>query len=191
MVSVTIFGKGNMGQAIGGNFEQAGNKVNYIQSDSEKTELGDLIVLAVPYSAVSKIIGAYKEELSGKVVVDITNPVNFDTFDGLVVPADSSAAAIISSELPNSLVLKAFNTNFANTLATKKVANEHQTTVLFASDSNEAKEKFVAALNGSGLNLLDAGSLKRARELEAMGFLQIALAGSEKISWVGGFGIFG
>ena len=45
-------------------------------------------------------------------------------------------------------------------------------------------------LENSGLSLLDAGSLKRARELEAIGFLQITLAASEKISWDGGFGIF-
>jgi predicted dinucleotide-binding enzyme len=37
---------------------------------------------------------------------------------------------------------------------------------------------------------LDAGSLKRARELESVGFLQLTLAGSEKISWDGGFGLF-
>ena len=84
----------------------------------------------------------------------------------------------------------AFNTTFADTLATKKVANEHQTTVLVASDSQEAKETIIKALENSGLSLLDAGSLKRARELEAIGFLQITLAASEKISWDGGFGIF-
>jgi 8-hydroxy-5-deazaflavin:NADPH oxidoreductase len=52
------------------------------------------------------------------------------------------------------------------------------------------KETIIKALENSGLSLLDAGSLKRARELEAIGFLQITLAASEKISWDGGFGIF-
>lgn len=73
----------------------------------------------------------------------------------------------------NSMIVKAFNTTFSDTLATKKVANEHQTTVLLASDSQEAKETIIKALENSGLSLLDAGSLKRARELEAIGFLQI------------------
>jgi predicted dinucleotide-binding enzyme len=36
---------------------------------------------------------------------------------------------------------------------------------------------------------IDAGSLKRARELEAVGFLQLALAASEKVSGTGGFGV--
>lgn len=93
-MEITIFGKGNMGKAIGGNFEKAGQKVTYGGRDF-KGALGDMVVLAVPYGAVDSILSAHKEELAGKVVVDITNPVNFDTFDGLVVPADSSAAAEI------------------------------------------------------------------------------------------------
>lgn len=190
MANISIFGKGNMGTAIGGNFEAAGNKVTYVTKDAAVDELGEIVVFAVPYGAVADILDAYRDLLSGKIVVDITNPVDFKTFDDLVVPADSSAAAGIAKELPDSSVIKAFNTTFAATLATKKVAGDHQTTVLYASDDQEAKDKFVAALDGSGLAFIDAGSLKRARELEAMGFLQIALAASEKISWTGGFGIF-
>ena len=55
------------------------------------------------------------DSLAGKVVVDITNPLNFETFDSLTVPADSSAAAEIAAALPQSQVLKAFNTTFAAT----------------------------------------------------------------------------
>lgn len=190
MTTVTIFGKGNMGQAIGSNFQEAGNEVNYITSDSPKSKLGELVVLAVPYPAVSKIIADYKDELKSKIIIDITNPVNFDTFDDLVVPSDSSAAALIAEQLPDSLIVKGFNTTFAGTLATGKIADTHQTTVLLAGDHVEAKNKVVKALENSKLSLLDAGTLKRARELEALGFLQISLAGAEKISWMGGFGIF-
>lgn len=52
--------------------------------------------------------------------MDITNPVDFTTFDDLVVPADSSAAALIAEKLPDSSVVKGFNTTFASTLVTKK-----------------------------------------------------------------------
>lgn len=190
MVSISIFGKGKMGTAIGGNFEAAGNRVTYITRDTAVERLGDIVVLAVPYAAVAGIIDYYRDLFSEKIVIDITNPVNLETFDGLVVPPNRSAAAEIAKELSASSVIKAFNTNFAATLVSKKVADDHQTTVLLASDDQEAKDTFVAALDGSGLAFIDAGSLKRARELEAMGFLQIALAASGKISWTGGFGIF-
>ena len=186
MATISIFGKGKMGKAIGDNFSSSGNKV----SNSSKTELGEIVVLAVPYVAIAGIIQEYSTDLQGKIIIDITNPVDFTTFDSLLVPSDTSAAALIAKQLPNSMIVKAFNTTFSDTLATKKVANEHQTTVLLASDSQEAKETIIKALENSGLSLLDAGSLKRARELEAIGFLQITLAASEKISWDGGFGIF-
>lgn len=190
MANVTIFGKGNMGQAIGQNFEDAGNDVTYVTKDSSAENLGEIVVLAVPYSAVAEIINKYKSELENKIIIDITNPVDFATFDSLVVPSDSSAAAEIAGQLTKSSVVKGFNTNFAATLVNKKIGDSHQTTVLLAGDDKSAKNRVIKALEGSGLSIIDAGSLKRARELEAMGFLQISLAGSNKISWNGGFGVF-
>lgn len=190
MANITIFGKGNMGTAIGGNFEAAGNAVTYINEGESADQLGDIVVLAIPYPALSSIVKENSEKLAGKVVIDITNPLNFETFDSLVVPADSSAAAEVQKALPNSKVLKAFNTTFAGTLISKTIGGSHQTTVLVAGDDVDAKNQVFAALEGSGLATLDAGSLKRARELEAVGFLQLTLAGAEKISWNGGFGLF-
>lgn len=189
MANISIFGKGNMGSAIGGNFEDAGNKVAYFDSESTVDQLEEIVVLAVPYPAVADILGEYKEMMADKIIIDITNPINFETYDELVVPADSSAAAEIAKQLPNSHVIKAFNTNFAPTLQAKKIG-DHQTTVLMASDHEDAKKALADALEGSGLALMDAGPLKRAREMEAIGFLMISLAAAEKTSWAGGFGVF-
>lgn len=190
MTSITIFGKGNMGQAIGGNFEAAGNRVNYLDAGDPVENIGEIVVLAVPYPAAISIAKAQADQLAGKIVVDITNPLNFDTWDELVVPADSSAAAEIAKLLPESTVVKGFNTTFAGTLVAKKIGGDHQTTVQLASDSDEAKAAISKALEGSGLAVIDAGKLKRARELEAFGFLQMTLAAKETISWTGGFGVF-
>ena len=76
--------------------------------------------------------------MAGKTVVDITNPLNFETFDSLTVPADSSAAAELAAALPSSKVLKAFNTTFAATLGAKEVG-PNKTTVLIAGDDADAK----------------------------------------------------
>ena len=126
----------------------------------------------------------------GKVVVDITNPVNFETFDGLTVAADGSATAEIAAALPDAKVLKAFNTNFAATLASGTVG-DLTTTVLVAGDDVDAKSLLTGIVTSGGLKAIDAGSLARARELEALGFLQITLAAGEKVAWTGGFGIVG
>ena len=63
------------------------------------------------------------------------------------------------------------------------------TTVLIAGDDADAKSLLAGLITAGGLRAIDAGPLRRARELEALGFLQISLAASEKVSWTGGFGI--
>jgi len=169
MTNLSILGTGNMGQAIASIAARGGHSVQQLgENDRDTAVRGD--------------------QLAGKIVVDITNPLNFETFDSLVVPADSSAAAEIAAALPSSRVVKAFNTTFAGTLAAGTVG-PLTTTVLIAGDDTDAKSTLVGILTSGGLNAIDAGSLKRARELEAMGFLQLTLAANEKVSWTGGFGV--
>lgn len=116
----------------------------------------------------------------------VATSLNFETFDSLVVPADASAASEIAAQLPNSRVLKAFNTTFAGTLASGTMGGL-PTTVLIAGDDADAKSMLADVVTAGGLRAVDAGALKRARELEAFGFLQLSLAATEKIAWTGGF----
>jgi predicted dinucleotide-binding enzyme len=189
MTHVSIIGTGNMGQAIADVVTSGGNTVEMLgRADAGTTPSGDIVVLAVPYPALAQVLADHGEQLAGKVVVDITNPLNFETFDSLVVPADSSAAAALATALPRSHVLKAFNTNFAATLAGRTVGSL-PTTVLVAGDDAAAKALLADVVEAGGLKAIDAGSLARARELEAFGFLQLTLAVGEKLPWTGGFGV--
>lgn len=189
MANFSIIGTGSMANAIGGVLADGGNDVAYVtREDVGTAPLGDTVILAVPYAAVDGIVDSYGDQLAGKTVVDITNPLNFETFDSLVVPAGSSAAAEIAAKLPASKVLKAFNTTFAATLSSKQVGGS-PTTVLVAGDDNDAKSALIAAVESGGVKGVDAGSLARAHELEAIGFQQLVLAVGEKISWTGGFGV--
>ena len=189
MTDVTVIGTGNMGQAIAGLVTKSGNVLEVIaETDTDKAVTGDIVVLAVPYAALADIVATRSEQLAGKIVVDITNPVNFETFDSLVVPADSSAAAGLAAQLPGSTVLKAFNTTFAATLASGTIG-DLSTTVQIAGDDADAKALLAGVVTAAGLKAIDAGGLKRARELEAFGFLQITLAAADKFSWTGGFSV--
>ena len=190
MTAVTIFGTGNMATAIAGVLAKGGADVQHVThaEAGSATIGGDLVVLAVPYPTVAEILAANAEQLAGKVLVDLTNPLDFSTFDSLVVPADSSAAAEIQAAVPGASVLKAFNTNFAATLASGTVG-DLPTTVLVAGDDDAAKQTLLGLVRAGGLEGVDAGALSRARELEAIGFLQLTLAAGEKISWTGGFGL--
>ncbi len=189
MAHVSVIGTGNMGQAIAGLVSKGGNTVELLDAkDTAQPATGEVVVLAVPYAAVSGIVAERADQLAGKVVVDITNPVDFETFDSLAVPADSSAAAEIAAALPRSRVVKAFNTTFAATLASGTVGDQ-PTTVLIAGDDAEAKSLLAGIVTDAGLRAVDAGSLRRARELEALGFQQITLAATDKIAWTGGFAV--
>jgi NADPH-dependent F420 reductase len=150
---------------------------------------GDVVVLAVPYGTVADIVAQRADQLADKVVVDLTNPLDFETFDSLVVPADGSAAAEIAAALPRSRVVKAFNTTFAATLASGSVGEQQPTTVLIAGDDADAKSLLAEIVTAGGLRAIDAGSLRRARELESLGFLQITLAAAEKTAWTAGFAV--
>jgi len=189
MTSVSILGKGNMGPVIAGIVEKGGNTAEmFDSSDIDKPLTGDIVVLAVPYPAVSQVVEQRGDQLAGKVVVDITNPLNVETFDSLTVPPDASATAEIAAALPSSRVVKAFNTNFAATLASGAIGNQPPT-VLIAGDDTEAKSQLADLVTAAGLRAIDAGPLARARELEALGFLQITLASGDKIPWTGGFAV--
>ncbi|WP_336728135.1 NADPH-dependent F420 reductase [Cellulosimicrobium cellulans] len=198
MSSITIIGAGNMGTAIAGLALAAGSEVQVLTREATDLDprvsagtvgdelTGDVVVLALPYGAVAEVVDLYADRLDGKVVVDITNPLDFATFDSLVVPDGSSAAAQVQQRVPGARVLKAFNTNFAATLASGQVG-PLPTTVLVAGDDADAKAALAGAV--SGVRVVDAGSLKRAHELEALGFLQLTLAAGEKTSWTTGFAL--
>jgi 8-hydroxy-5-deazaflavin:NADPH oxidoreductase len=202
MTSISIIGTGKMGSAIADVSARAGANIQIIRrragagssperADAEYGLIGDeltgeLVVLAVPYEAVADVLAHYRNQLNGKVVIDISNPIDFTTYDELLVPPDSSAAAEIAKDSPGVAVVKAFNVNFADTLATGTNGTT-RTTVLLAGDDADAKIAVIALVEAAGLRAVDAGPLSRARELEALGFLQIVLAAIAKTQYESGF----
>jgi NADPH-dependent F420 reductase len=191
-MQVTIIGTGNMGRGIGTRVLAGGHELTLLDREPGKAEelarelggsagafgdpiAGDVVVLAVPYEAAGPIVQQYGEELAGKVVVDITNPVDWQTFDGLVTPPDSSAAEEIAKSAPEGArVVKAFNTTFAGTLVEGQVAGQ-PLDVPIAGDDDEAKETVAQLARDGGLVAIDAGPLRRARQLEGLGFLGMTL----------------
>ena len=111
MSHVSIIGAGNMGQAVATIVTKGGNTVEVFNSnDADKPVTGDVVFLAVPYPAVADVLAQRGDQLAGKVLVGISkNPLKFETFDPLVVPAAVSAAAKSASSPLRSRVLQAFS----------------------------------------------------------------------------------
>ena len=186
-MKVSIIGAGNMARGIGSRVVAGGNELEVVARDSAAggalaeelgggvgdSPSGDAVVLAVPYDAFADVVGAHGDALRGKVVVEISNPVDWSTMDALVTPADSSAAEELAKLLPDGTpVVKAFNTNFAATLSSGEVAGE-PLDVLLAGDDANAKEKVASFVEAGGLRSRDVGPLRRARQLEHLGFLHV------------------
>ena len=196
-MKVTIIGTGNMGRAIGEVAVRGGHDVQLVGRDAAGAEAlareiggkargsgpeasidGDVVVLALWYLTAKDMLGSMGDRLEGKVVVDISNPVNVETFDDLVTPPESSAAEELARLLPQGTPLvKAFNTTFAGTLEAGEV-DGHPLDVLVAGDGEEAKRKVIELAESGGLRAVDAGPLKRARQLEALGFLHMKVQDS-------------
>lgn len=209
MSTLTIIGAGNMTRGIATRALAAGHTVQILARDTEAAaalagELsgdvttgpvdapiaGDVVVLALPYDAALEVAGRLGQALAGKVVVDITNPVDFATFDSLVVPAGSSAAEEIAKAAPEAKVVKAFNTTFAGTLVAGEVAGQ-PLDVLVAADDAAAKAEVIALADSAGLRGVDAGPLRRAQQLEAVGFLHMTLQGTLGNTWSTGVKVLG
>lgn len=191
--SVTVIGAGNIDAAVAQVATNAGAAVQILARDTEKAAgaapqatagvigdavTGEVVVLAVPYSAFDEVLAAYPDGLAGKVVVDPSNPIDFSTGDIVIEPVGSSAAAELAAKLPEAKIVKGFNTNFAATIASGTVSAA-PTTVLVAGDDAEAKDLLGEVVTAGGLRYVDAGALKRAHELEAIGAVQIGLAVTE------------
>jgi NADPH-dependent F420 reductase len=196
-MNVTIIGTGNMARGIGSRLLAGGHRITVLGKEVEAAEgvvrdLGaddaagagrsgdpiadDVVVLAVYFPDAKAAVEQYRDQLEGKVVVDITNPVN-ETFDDLVTPPDSSAAQELAAAAPGARVVKAFNTTFANTLREGAVAGQ-PLDVLIAADDDDAKATVAKLAEDGGLRPVDTGPLRRARELEAAGLLHMGVQGS-------------
>ena len=198
-MQVTVIGAGNMGRGIGHRLVAGGHDVTVVDQDPEEAgrlaeelrgaaeegatvesagpdaELrGEVVILAVYYPGSLELAGELGDRLAGKVVVDISNPLN-ETFDGLATSPGTSAAEEVAATVPaGARVVKAFNTTFSGTLVEGQVAGQ-PLDVFIAGDDEEAKETVAQLVRDGGLRAIDVGALQRARQLEGLGFLIITL----------------
>lgn len=147
----------------------------------EGTLPGDIVIPAVPYSAIPSVIHQFIDLLPGKILIDAINPVDYQKMELIV--QDDSAAEEISRLVPISTrVVKAFNTVFAKNLLDES-ANCGPMDVFIAGNDAEAKAKVSQLVEEIGLHPIDTGPLERARQLEAMELLHLAIQSSNNLGY--------
>ncbi|MDT3249725.1 NAD(P)-binding domain-containing protein [Serratia sp. root2] len=184
MSTISIIGSGGMAAAIGGLAARAGHIVEVMSRDAAKARAlagkigagattgtfgaipaGDIVILAVPYSAVLDVLKQYGEKLAGKLLIDITNPIKPD-FSGFLTSEGSFGALEIARAAPaDADIVKAFNTQFSHVLAVGSVKGQ-LLDVFIAGDNAQAKARASAFIASLGLRPLDTGPLFMARTLE-------------------------
>lgn len=199
-MKIAIIGTGNVGSALAGSFGRAGHQVTLAARDAEKAERvatatgataartpieavtgADVVVLAVPFSAVKDITTAISPAVTGKVVVDTSNALD-ESYSGLAFAGGPSAAEHVAEWLPGARVGKAFNTIFASNQA-DPLGHGQPLDALYAIDDDEGRALVAELLDSAGFRPVDAGPLVRARELESLGWLNMAIQMRHKGDW--------
>jgi len=164
---IGIIGAGNMGSAFARRLAAAGHDVRITATDPAHAEKAaaatggkaravsqgeiardaDVVIVATPYGAAADALRA-AGDLTGKIVIDISNPLTAD-MSALSVGFTTSAAEEIQRAAPQARVVKAFNTIFAQVLG-----GDGKAQVLFAGDDAGAKKTVKALIESAGFGLL-------------------------------------
>lgn len=212
--TIAVIGaSGNMGSAISKSLSKGNNRLLLFANEKEKVDAlvqdikksnsaadvetlecptdasweADVIILAVPYQAETEIATKIKEVANQKIVISIANPLN-ETYNGLVTAPDTSAAEELQKLLPNSKVIKAFNTTFAADFATP-IIDGKQVDAFIAGNNEEALQTVAELVTTAGFNPIVAGDLSVSRTLENMQLFLIQLGMKYNYNWLAGWKI--
>jgi 8-hydroxy-5-deazaflavin:NADPH oxidoreductase len=159
-----------------------------VPSNREAATGADLIVLAVPSTAIAGIADELYGVVEGTIVVDPTNPLLPD-LSGLL-PAEASVAEEIPALMPGAIVVKAFNTVLGKRI-TDPVVDGVRLDGLYAGDDDAAKATVRELIALAGFRPIDAGPLTFARTLEHLGLLNVSLNARYGWPWESGWKLLG
>jgi len=190
--TIAIIGTGDVAHALGVSFAKQGHTIVYgsrnpdrgsVQDLVEETGHGatattqaeavvgaDIVVLAVPGMLVEEITLSLGD-LSGKIIIDPTNPMQRSS-TGLSHAVDTSNAEIIQAAAPDAYVVKAFNTlNWKTMLEPDESGGP--VSIPLAGNNDDAKQTVATLVSGMGLDPIDLGGIENSHWIEGMLILWI------------------
>lgn len=194
---VGILGSGLMGGKLGTIFARAGHEVvfSYARSEQKLRKLArdakgkaragtpreaaqeaDTVLLAVHWSRVEDVL-SQTGDLSGKLVVTCSLPMNDDNTE-LVVVHTSSGAEELAKMIPKARVVAAFSTVPSEVLfgvyEAKRKTN--RPSLVYCGDDESGKDGAAELIHDVGFDPVDAGPLRLARYTEPFALLVAQLA---------------
>jgi 8-hydroxy-5-deazaflavin:NADPH oxidoreductase len=176
-MKIGIIGAGNVGGTLGRRWAQNGHAVCFASrtagNNAECAAASDVILLATPWPAAEEAIRSCGD-LTGKIVVDATNPL-LPTLDGLSVGCTNSAGEQVAQWARGARVVKALNTVGYNIMENPTFSGG-RVAMFYCGDDAAAKKTVAALVEELGFEALDAGPLTQARLLEPFALLWITMA---------------
>jgi predicted dinucleotide-binding enzyme len=186
--TVAVIGTGDMGDTLGPRFAGLGYRVIYGSRDPQSDKVqglvartghaasaampaaaaakADIVVLAVPWPAM-ETVAQKLGNLDGKIVIDISMPFKQGE-DGYPEPLlQTSSAQMIQKWNPGARVVKTFATMGSGIIDEPRSAGG-TISLPIASNDKAAKEKVAGIVKAMGLDPVDFGPLRMAREIEAL-----------------------
>ena len=196
-MKIAIIGTGKVGTHLGRLFSLANHRVTMGSRDRQKADIvaakigndvkgttyknaasdAEIIVIATPWKENATIEAIQQlGDLSGKIVIDCTNPLAPD-FMSNTLGYTTSSSEEIAKLIPEAKVIKAFNTIFADVMQPEKQTFEgYKGTGFYCGNDAEAKKIVARLIDDAGFEPVDAGKLENARYLEPMAQLNIQIA---------------
>jgi predicted dinucleotide-binding enzyme len=197
-MNIGIIGTGNVGTALTKACIAAGHTVwvsslhfadaqglanvtgaTAVDSNAAAVAEAELVILAIPYSALAEVAVELRNDLAGRIVVELSNPVASDLDHRLPTTSAAEELADIADE---ARVVKAFNTVLAAIMGTPVVEGV-RLDGLFATDDDYARQQMERFLASIEYEPLYCGPLIVARVLEDMGLLNVRLNSVNGWQW--------
>jgi len=194
-MKIAFIGYGNVGGALAFHLQKLGHDVTLASSDptsegvtkvvsrnpnikvsSPKMAVGEaeIVFLATPYGANEAALTHVKEELSGKIIVDCTNPVGAGISHGL--NSETSGSEMIKNLVPEAEVVKAFTIyGYENFEDNSYPKYNVKPVMMYCGSSQQAKEQVKELIEQLGWEPLDVGGLNQALHLEHMTLMWVKM----------------
>ena len=193
-MKTAIIGLGNIGTQVAANLIAGGQSVTVADhspikaADLAKASGGkaraasvadaiadaDIIVFAVYFNAIQELLGEYRNELPGKIVVDPSNPIAPDGSGGFkkIIPQDQSSGQILAALLPpGAKFVKALGSLSAQSLQSGARHTPEPYVLFYASDDRDAGNAVADLIKASGFAPVRVGGGNRSIRIEVFGEL--------------------
>jgi 8-hydroxy-5-deazaflavin:NADPH oxidoreductase len=148
-----------------------------IGSNADAATFGEMVLLATHWEGTQNAISlADPKNLEGKVVVDITNPLDFSSGQpALSIGFNTSAGEQVQAWLPGSHVVKALNSITALAMLNPKSFIGGEPDMFIAGNDAGAKASVQQFLEGVGWGVVDLGDITKSRLIEPLAMIWITV----------------